>query len=413
MLFAHLADLHLGKSIYGKSMIDDQRNFIINFLKICDEKKPDAVLIAGDVYDRGAPGEEAVKLLDMLLTGLCGMRIPVLMVAGNHDNGMKLAFAGEILKKEGIYIAGRACKEMTHVTLENPDGMGDVNFYLMPYIFPEEIKRLLENDEIRNYDQAAKALIACQNINFSERNILIAHQNVIANGKKAEYGGSESMVGGVGEIDYKTFDGFDYVALGHIHSSYPVGREEVRYGGTPLCYHFEETKQKERGALFVEIGEKNGAINISREVIEPLHKMRYLRGTKQEIYSQLIDDSGRGEYIGVRITDERISPEISVYLRTLLEGRDSVLMDLKSEYSTYDLPESESRISDMESKSLEDLFSELLRDSSEEGLPSDGEYELMKFVGELTRNSDFSEQIKEEDINKILVKASEIGGDSD
>ena len=221
------------------------------------------------------------------------------------------------------------------------------------------------------------------------------------------------MVGGVGEIDYKTFDGFDYVALGHIHSSYPVGREEVRYGGTPLCYHFEETKQKERGALFVEIGEKNGAINISREVIEPLHKMRYLRGTKQDIYSQLIDDSGRGEYIGVRITDERISPEISVYLRTLLEGRDSVLMDLKSEYSTYDLPESESRISDMESKSLEDLFSELLRDSSEEGLPSDGEYELMKFVGELTRNSDFSEQIKEEDINKILVKASEIGGDSD
>lgn len=235
MKFYHLGDLHFGKSIYGLSMLDDQRYFVDRFLECCTQERPDAVVIAGDVYDRSAPSGDAVELLDYMLTELAGMDIPVMLVAGNHDSGQRLSFASSILAKQNVHIAGTPQKAMEHVTLGDPDGSGPVTFWLLPYIYPEVASHVLDDEEIRTYEEAIRRMIEEQEIDPSHRNIIVSHQNVVANGREAERGGSESMVGGVGQIDYSAYDAFDYAALGHIHSSYPVGRDEIRYAGTPLC----------------------------------------------------------------------------------------------------------------------------------------------------------------------------------
>ena len=245
MKFLHLADLHLGKSIYGVSLIDngDQIFWARRFLEKAAALKPDAVVIAGDVYDRSAPSGDAVMLLNYILTELEQMDIPVMLIAGNHDSGQRLSFAGSILAKRRIYIAGSVDAEITHVTVSDKDGSGEVTFWLVPYLFPAAAAQKLGDDSIGDYETAMRKLLERQGIDFSKRNVLVAHQNVTAGGREAGRGGSESMAGGVGQMDYRVFDGFDYVALGHIHASCSVGRREVRFAGSPLCYHFDETNR--------------------------------------------------------------------------------------------------------------------------------------------------------------------------
>ena len=251
MRFLHLADLHLGKSLHGISLLEsgDQADWVRRFLELSGELRPDAVLIAGDVYDRSAPSGDAVELLSELLSGLAQQGIPVLLTAGNHDSGQRLGFLKELLGKEGIHIAGTLPKggKLPCVTLQDP--WGPVHFWLMPYVFPALVAQALEDESIRDYDTAVRRLLQAQDIDFSERNVLIAHQNVTANGVECERGGSETMVGGLGEVDVSAFEGFTYVALGHIHAAYPVGRESVRYAGSPLLpFQRDETAAQGPGA---------------------------------------------------------------------------------------------------------------------------------------------------------------------
>ena len=206
MKFFHLGDLHFGKSIYGLSMLDDQRYFVEHFLDCCKREAPDAIVIAGDVYDRSAPSGDAVELLDFMLTKLADMGIPVMLVAGNHDSGQRLSFGRSIFSKQNVHIAGTPQKVMEHVTFENPDGFGPISFWLLPYMYPEMISHIFEDEEIRTYEEALRHIIKVQHIDPAHRNIIISHQNVTANGKEAERGGSESMVGGVGQIDYTAYD---------------------------------------------------------------------------------------------------------------------------------------------------------------------------------------------------------------
>lgn len=411
MKFLHIADLHLGKSIYGLSLTEsgDQKDWIDQFIKLCEEEKPDAVVIAGDVYDRSAPSGAAVELLDGMLTQLEEKNIPVLIVAGNHDSGQKLAFGQQVFAKQNIYIAGTVEKELKHVTLT--DEYGPVTFWLMPYLFPEQVSRILEDDSIRSYDEAVRRLLAAQDIDFSKRNVLIAHQNVVANGKEAERGGSESMVGGVGEIDYTAFDGFDYVALGHIHSAYPVGRPEVRYAGTPLCYHFEETRQKKKGPLFVELKEKGVEPSITLKELAPLHKMRALEGTYEEVWEKLSTDDGRGEYLSITLTDQRISPEIAMQFRELLKARGSILMELVSSFQEYQSASRTAKTDAVAQKPMEDLFSDLFTERNHGTPPDDDTYALMQYIGELVRQTDPHEPADDGDAERILKFAGSLGGD--
>ena len=410
MRIYHLADLHFGKSIYGTSMLDDQRYWVKQFLSCCSDSKPDAVVIAGDVYDRASPSGDAVELLDYFLTELAEMDIPVFMIAGNHDSGQRLSFGRTMLSKQNIHIAGVVKKEIDHYTFDDPDGYGHVTIWMLPYTFPEQVSTLLEDNDIHSYDQAIRKLIGSQNIDHSQRNVIISHQTVTANGEKAQVGGSETMVGGIGQIDYTAYDQFDYVALGHIHSSYSVGRNEVRYAGTPLCYHMAETRQTQKGFVEAVLGAKGEPVNITIRTIKPLHEMRYMVGAKEVIYESLKNDPGQNQYVGITLTDQRITPESINYIRQLLDAHGSILMEFLSDYRYFNGNVTVAELEAVESKSLEDLFADLYSEQSDGTPPSDEEYELMRYVGELVRNQDPHLPLDITDVDKILKKVRKIGG---
>lgn len=398
MEFLHLADLHLGKSLYGVSLIDnkDQETWMERFLEKAAALMPDAIVLSGDIYDRSSPSGDAVALFDDMLTRLAKLEIPVLMVAGNHDSGQRLSFAGEILAKQNVYISGIPTEEICHVSLPEKEGSGEaseeVTFWLMPYIFPAAIAQKLGDDTIRDYETAVRALLKRQEIDFSKRNVLVCHQNVTAGGQEAERGGSESMVGGVGQIDYQVFDGFDYVALGHIHSSYSVGRPAVRYAGTPLCYHFDELKQPQKGPLLVELGPKGTEAKITPLSIAPLHPMREIRGAYEDIKTAEEAGKSRGEYLRIVITDRRVTPEISEYLRELFRQRDSIVMELVSDYRELSAVAADAPWHGRERKAMEEYFTELYRERKGQAEPGQKDLELFRFAADKTRKMDVTEK---------------------
>ncbi|MBR1566022.1 MAG: exonuclease SbcCD subunit D [Oscillospiraceae bacterium] len=405
MRFLHLADLHFGKSIYGTSLLEcgDQGAWVDRFLELTAGMRPDAVVIAGDVYDRSAPSGDAVQLLSRMLTRLSELHIPALLCAGNHDSVQRLSFVGPLLAREGVHISGSLYDDpvLSHVTLE--DEHGPVTFWLMPYVFPALIAGALHDESLRTGDAAVRALLAAQPIDFTQRNVLIAHQNVTANGAESERGGSESMVGGVGQIDYTVFDGFDYVALGHIHAACPVGRETVRYAGTPLCYHFNETKQPAKGPVLVELGEKGAPVRIETQVIPPLHPMREIRGGYEEIREAELNDPRRGEYLRIVLTDRRVSPEIAAFFRELYAGRDSVLMELCSEFTRFSGEAGALSRGDVEQKSTETLFADFFTERSGGEPPADEDAALLAHAGELLRHADPHTVPDMRDVEKLLA----------
>ena len=405
MRFLHLADLHLGKSIYGTSLIDngDQKVWVERFLEKARELKPEAVVIAGDVYDRGLPPGRAAQLLSHLVTSLAELGITVMITAGNHDSVYHLSCLSPLLEASSVFISRplEQSAELVHRTLE--DEHGPVTFWLLPYIYPAMIAQVLGDEEIRDYDTAVRRILAAQEIDFTQRNVLIAHQNVTAGGQEAERGGSESMVGGVGQVDYTAFDGFDYVALGHIHSSYPVGREEVRYAGTPMAYHFNETKQPDKGPLLVTLPEKGGKVRIERQDIEPLHRMREIRGTYDEIREMAAARPRENEYLKVILTDQRITPLISDYIHETAKAHGSTVMELTSEFSAFTGDAVFSGTKDMHEKPVEELFADFYQDRNNGVEADEKDRELMAFVGEMTRNAAVTrEEPDEQAFRRIL-----------
>lgn len=405
MRFLHLSDLHLGKSIYGTSLIDngDQKVWVERFLEKARELKPEAVVIAGDVYDRGLPPGRAAQLLSHLVTSLAETGITVMITAGNHDSVYHLSCLSPLLEASSVFISRplEQSAELVHRTLE--DEHGPVTFWLLPYIYPAMIAQVLGDEEIRDYDTAVRRILAAQEIDFTQRNVLIAHQNVTAGGQEAERGGSESMVGGVGQVDYTAFDGFDYVALGHIHSSYPVGREEVRYAGTPMAYHFNETKQPDKGPLLVTLPEKGGKVLTELLKIEPLHRMREIRGTYDEIRESAAACPWENEYLKVILTDRRITPLISDYIHETAKAHGSTVMELTSEFSAFTGDAVFSGTRDMHEKPVEELFADFYQDRNNGVEADEKDRELMAFVGELTRNAAVTrEEPDEQAFRRIL-----------
>ena len=404
MKFIHIADLHLGKSIYGTSMIEngDQSYWVNKFIELATAEAPQAVVIAGDVFDRKDPGEDAVALFSHLMSSLHELRIPVLTIAGNHDSIYRLSYVRPVLAEQDLIFSRSLTEnsELEHLNLQ--DEHGKVTFWLMPYVFPALIARALGNDELRDYKTAVTKLLEAQGIDTSQRNVLIAHQNVTCNGKEAERGGSESMIGGVGQIDYHTFDDFDYVALGHIHAAYSVGRKSVRYAGSPLCYHFDETKQPDKGPLIVEIGAKGEPISIKPAIIEPLHRMVPIKGEYEKICEDELARNGRDEYISITLTDRRITPEIASFFRDLYKSRGSVLMELKSEFRHF-TDNMQTIAEGREKKSASELFSDFYTERRGGRPPESEEYKIMDFAGELMQSAgDFHEEPDQKTIDKFL-----------
>lgn len=405
MRFIHLADLHFGKSIHGVSLLEngDQGYWVDRFLELTAEQKPDAVVIAGDVYDRSAPSGDAVDLLSRMLTGLSDQGISVLMVAGNHDSVQRLSFVSPLLAREGLHISRPlfGSHRLEKVTLQ--DEHGPVTFWLMPYVFPALIAQALGEEGLRDYDSAVAALLARQDMDTGERNVLVAHQNVTAGGQEAPRGGSETMVGGVGQIDHHCFDAFDYVALGHIHAAYAVGRDTVRYAGSPLCYHFNEVRQPEKGPLLVEMGPKGAPVEIRRLAIAPLHPMRELRGSLQELREGELAHPRQNEYLRLVLTDRRLTSDVSAFFEELFRSRGSILMERCSEYDPFHegaaLPEGERP----EQRSIRDLFTDFYARRSGGDLPDTADEQLLAYVEELVQQADLHSPPHEEEIQKILA----------
>ena len=406
MKFLHLADLHLGKALHGISLLEsgDQPNFVDGLLGLCAEVRPDAVLVAGDVYDRGAPAAGAVELLSRLLTGLTDQGVSVLLIPGNHDSAQRLAFGRALLARAGLHIAPPLAPpgELSRVTLT--DEHGPVDFWLLPYLFPALAGEAL-GTELRDYDAAVRAVLAAQPLDPTRRNVLLAHQNVTEGGVEGERGGSESMVGGVGQVDFTAFDGFDYVALGHIHAGYAVGRPGVRYAGSPLCYHFHETKQAAKGPLLVELGPKGTAPRTTLLPLEPLHRLRAAAGTYEALRAALADgDSapqGGGDYFSLTLTDRRVTPALAEDLRGLVEARGGLLMELTSDYR----PEGTAGLRSaaaLREQGLAELFADFRAQRSGGEAPDGAELAILQKAEELAQTADLRLPPDENQIEQLL-----------
>lgn len=403
MKFFHLADLHFGKCIHGYSMIEmgDQPFWVQQFFKKADELKPDAVLIAGDIYDRAVPSKEAVNLFNDFLTELSARKIPVLMIAGNHDSGTRLAFGDQLLCNQGVFIAGEVKQEVNCVTLQ--DELGNMNFWLVPYLFPAAVNAVFQREDLKDYDSAMRALLEEQCINKEERNVILAHQFVTAGGEKPTMGGSETTVGGIGQIDAGVFDDFDYAALGHIHNAQAMGRKEIRYAGSPLCFHFSEIGQK-KGLTVVELKEK-GDLSIYIEEMPVLHKMCEISGTFEELLHTEVEENS---YIRAVIRQELLPPQAVEILRNHFASKNCILMEVTREVFRKQAGKIAGEIKDVRSRSLEELFSEFYSRRHDGELPEQSFMELISFAAEQTRNC--SEDESEKERNEATTKLIQFAG---
>ena len=229
MKFLHLSDLHLGKRVNEFSMLEDQEFILKKILNIIDEQKPDAVIIAGDVYDKSVPSAEAVELFDDFLVRLSRRNLSVFVISGNHDSPERIAFGGRLMDKSGIYMSPVYGGKVEPITLT--DRQGEINVYMLPFVKPSQVRRFFPDREILSYTDAVRIAVEEMNIDTSKRNLLITHQFVTgANRTESE----EVSVGGSDNVDASVFADFDYVALGHIHRAQKCGGEYIRYSGTPL-----------------------------------------------------------------------------------------------------------------------------------------------------------------------------------
>ena len=312
MKLFHLSDLHLGKRVNEYSMLEDQRYILDEILRIVDREAPDAVLIAGDVYDKTVPSAEAVALLDDFLVRLAGRDLQVLLISGNHDSPERLAFGGRLMAERGVHIAPVYDGRVAPVTLT--DEYGPVRVYLLPFVKPSHVRRCFPDREADTYTDALAAAIGAMEVDPALRNVLVTHQFVTG---ATRCDSEEVSVGGADNVDVSVFAPFDYVALGHLHGPQTVGRETVRYCGTPLKYSFSEAGQH-KSVTVVELGEK-GTTAVRTVPLVPLRDLVELRGTYEEVtFRGFYEGAGwQRDYVHITLTDEEDIPNAVGKLRVI------------------------------------------------------------------------------------------------
>ena len=265
MKLIHLSDLHLGKRVNEFSMLEDQKDILNKIIAVIEEEQPDAVLIAGDVYDKSVPSAEAVELFDEFLVQLANTKTQVFIISGNHDSAERLAFANRLIDASGIHLAPVYRGEVTPFSFK--DEYGTVDLYMLPFVKPANVRRFFPEEEIRSYEDALKAAICAMQVNEKNRSILITHQFVTG----ALVSDSEDLsVGGTDQVSAEVFEAFDYVALGHLHRPQNV-KENIRYCGTPLKYSFSEVNDV-KSVTIAELKEK-GSLSMWEIPLAPLHEM--------------------------------------------------------------------------------------------------------------------------------------------
>lgn len=309
MNFFHLSDLHIGLKLLNRDMREDQEYILKQIADLAGEKQPDAVVIAGDIYDKAVPSAEAVEVFDKFISRLneAAPRAEIMIVSGNHDSGTRVNLFRSVLQRHKIHMIGLPPQTpeeyIEKVTM--PDEFGNVNFYLLPFVKPSMLKAIVGTDESGNnltYDETLRRLLQRENINTRERNVLVSHQFYLPAGTdpdEVERMDSEIVtVGNVDEVCADVLQPFDYAALGHIHKPMQVGSDRFRYCGTPLACSVSEAGQQ-KGIIWVKMGAKG---NVGTEVLplKPLRQVRVIRGDLEEVLQQGSDD-----YVTVVLTDKR------------------------------------------------------------------------------------------------------------
>ena len=376
MKFFHLSDLHIGLKLMNRDLREEQMDILRQVTDLAREEQPDAVVIAGDIYDKAVPAAEAVEVFDSFITEL-KRAVPeaeMMLISGNHDSGLRLNCFREILDEQKVHMIGlpprREEEYIEKVTLQ--DEFGPVNFYLLPFVKPSMVKQIVGVDENGNnlsYDATLHKLIAREEVNTAERNVLVSHQFYLPVGENAEsVERMDSEIRTVGNIDAVASDvleAFDYAALGHIHKPMKVGSELYRYCGTPLACSVSEAGQK-KGVIMVEIGEKDSKMSVKITVLplKPLREVRIIKGSLEEVLVQACED-----FVTVILTDRvdldimDMQDRIRMAFPYLLEIRREVLR--KADYSEQLMAEKEQDPFELCCSFLKDLDDEektILRD---------------------------------------------------
>ena len=369
MKFIHMSDLHLGKRLKEYSLIEDQEYILKKILNVIDEQKPDGIIIAGDVYDKPIPPAEAVELFDNFLVRLSKRDLKVFIISGNHDSAERIAFGGRLMDKSGIYISPVYDGKVEPITLT--DKFGEVCVYMLPFIKPSNVKRFYPDAEIDSYTDAIRVAVEEMHIDEKRRNVLISHQFVTG---AARSDSEEISVGGTDNVDVTAFDGFDYVALGHIHRAQKCVRDTVRYSGTPLKYSFSEAKNT-KSVTVIELKDK-GDISFDLIPITPLRDVVEIKGAFEEITSNAEYSE---DYMHITLTNEEEIPDALTKLRVYYKNVMTLDYDNSRTRATGDIDS----IKNVDSKSPVQLFAEFFEEQNGHELSEEQQAFMLDLINQL------------------------------
>jgi exonuclease SbcD len=377
MKILHTSDLHLGKRVNEFPMLEDQAYILDQIVHIVQQEQPNVVLIAGDVYNVSTPSGEAVRLLNDFIISLHAVCDHIVVLSGNHDSAERLAFGSEIMCKNGVYFSQTFSANPQKITLN--DSFGEVNIYLLPFVRPIDVRYAFKDDSdgqsITTYDDAIRKSIEAMQPDYTQRNILVAHQ-YIKNGDRCD---GEESIGGLDEVDANIVKNFDYVALGHLHRPQQVQYPHIRYSGSPLKYSFSEVKDL-KSVSIVELNEK-GSISICKHPLTPLHDWADLRGTYDELMSESFY-KGKGYesmYVRLTLTDEDEIVDAMNKLRCVYPLAMQLQYDNKRTQSNMTV----GMVEDVEEKSPFELISEFFEKQNGQSMNEDQTKLVTNLINEI------------------------------
>ncbi len=378
MKLVHLADLHLGKKVNEFSMIDDQEYILKEIINIIDDEKTDGVLVAGDVFDRPIPSEEAIKLWDDFLNAMAKRNIQVFAISGNHDSAVRFAEHTSLMDSTGIHLSPEYNGKTKKYQIEK-QGV-KVNIYLLPFIKPIHVRHYFPDEDINNYTDACRVAIENMQVNKEELNILIAHQFVTG---ATRCDSEEISVGGLDNVDVTVFEDFDYVALGHIHGKQTIGRETIRYSGTPLKYSFSE-KNHVKSVTVIEIDSKKD-ISVREVILTPRRDMAEIRGKCSDLIQGISNENvDANDYLQVVLTDENDVPNAMSDLRRVYPN----IMKLSYDNTRTREDRSLELNRDVEKKSPIDLFKEFYENQNNQSLTDEQREFMEELIEEIWEGGD-------------------------
>lgn len=387
MKFLHISDLHIGKVVNDFSMLEDQKFILEQIVGIAGTNRVNAIVIAGDIYDRAIPSGEAVMLFDQFLTKLSEQKIPVLLISGNHDSPERLSFGKELLGKQGVYIAGMREDDPVTIEFREPvlDSSGKeiiTQFVLLPFLKPSQVEASTSHEAVEKllgqYWKQEKTKESGR-----KNRVLVTHFFVTDSGKAPELSDSETTVhvGGLDNVEASLFAGFDYTALGHIHKQQRIGKTAAWYAGAPLSYSFDEIHQQ-KGALLVSIGEQ-GLLEVQQVLLRPMRRMRRISGSLNDLLAKGQEDSQKQDYIQAELWDqgELIDP-----IGTLRSVYPNIMQIVRKPADRggegQDKEQADKSISAAKKDALA-MFEDFYREVRERGLTEEGKTAVEELIKEL------------------------------